>query len=61
MMVYSIRFAKGSTHDFKLFKTSKVDYNKDTTSFVDKGYIGISKIHPNSIIPFRLKQVKSMN
>lgn len=53
LLIYSIRFAKGSTHDFKLFKSSIVDYNKSNTLFVDKGYIGIEKIHSNSIIPIR--------
>lgn len=53
LLIYSIRFTKGSTHDFKLFKSSIVDYNKSNTLFVDKGYIGIEKIHFNSIIPIR--------
>lgn len=53
LLIYSVRFAKGSTHDFQLFKDSKVDYNKNTILFVDKGYIGITKIHSNSIIPIR--------
>ena len=53
MLIYSIRFAKGSTHDFKLFKDSKKDYNKENTLFVDKGYIGIVDIHANSIIPLK--------
>ncbi len=53
LLIYSARFAKGSTHDFKLFTSSSVDYNKLNTIFVDKGYIGIKKIHFNSIIPIR--------
>lgn len=53
LLIYSLRFAKGSIHDFKLFKFSKVDYNNSNTLFVDKGYIGIEKIHSNSIIPIK--------
>ena len=53
LLIYSVRFAKGSTHDFKLLKDSKVDYNKENTLFVDKGYIGITKSHFNSIVPVR--------
>ena len=53
LLIYSIRFAKGSTHDFKLFKYSKADYSKNTTMFLDKGYIGIEKIHSSSIIPIK--------
>ena len=50
---YSIRFTKGSTHDYKLFKNSNVDYSKENTIFIDKGYMGITKVHSNSIIPIR--------
>ena len=53
LLVYSIRFAKGNIHDFKLFKDSKIDYSKENTLFVDKGYMGITKNHSNSIIPIR--------
>lgn len=53
LFIYSITFAKGHMHDFALFKSSKHDYNKDTVEFVDKGYIGIEKIHKNSIIPIK--------
>lgn len=53
LFIYSITFAEGHVHDFALFKASKHDYNKDTTEFVDKGYLGIEKIHKNSIIPIK--------
>lgn len=53
LLIYSIAFAKGSVHDFKLFKQSPVDYNKNITLFVDMGYIGIDKIHKNNIIPIK--------
>lgn len=56
LLIYSARFAKGSTHDFKLLKKSKVDFNKDNTIFVDKGYMGIVNIHSNSIIPIKAKK-----
>lgn len=53
LLIYSLRFAKGSVHDFKVFKKSKIDYSKDNALFIDKGYIGIDKIHPNSILPIK--------
>ncbi len=53
LLIYSIRFAKGSIHDFKLFKNSSMDYGKENIIFVDKGYMGIDKVHSNSIIPVR--------
>lgn len=53
LLIYSVAFAKGSIHDFKLFKNSKHDYNPKTILFGDLGYLGIEKIHPNSIIPIK--------
>ena len=38
LLIYSIRFAKGSVHDFSLFKESSSDYNENSTLFIDKGY-----------------------
>lgn len=53
LFIYSISFAKGSTHDFMLFKSSKIDYNSKNLEIVDKGYQGIEKIHHNSLIPIK--------
>lgn len=53
MLIYSNSFAKGSTHDFKLFKMSSCNHNIYSTLFVDMGYTGIDKIHKNSIIPIK--------
>lgn len=60
LLIYSIYFAKGHVHDFSLFKNSKHDYNVETTEFVDKGYIGIEKIHKNSIIPIKASKNHSL-
>ncbi len=38
---------------FALYKKAKHDYNKNTVEFVDKGYLGIEKVHKNSIIPIK--------
>lgn len=61
LLIYSIAFAVGSTHDFNLFKNSSHDYNKDTTLFADLGYIGIEKIHKNSIIPIKNSKNHKLN
>lgn len=53
LLIYSIRFAKGSIHDFKLFKEAAIDYSKHSNILVDKGYMGINKIHVKSIIPIK--------
>ncbi len=50
-------FSKGKTHDFSLFKKSKVRMNKELEFLGDKGYQGIKKIHTNSRTP--LKKIKN--
>lgn len=53
LLIYSIAFSKGSVHDFKLYKKSPVDYNRSTILVVDKGYLGIDKIHGKSMLPIK--------
>ena len=60
-LIYSLNFGKGSEHDFKIFKYTHPDYSKENTIFVDKGYIGIDKIHSNSIIPIRASKNHKLN
>ena len=60
-LIYSLDFGKGSEHDFKIFKYMHPDYSKENTIFVDKGYIGIDKIHSNSIIPIRASKNHKLN
>jgi hypothetical protein len=50
-MVVATAFCKGKTHDFKLFKNSRLRFKKNQEIIVDKGYIGIEKIHSNTLIP----------
>ena len=44
---------KGKTHDFKLFKNSKVKFHKLLKIIADKGYQGIAKIHELSKTPIK--------
>jgi hypothetical protein len=46
-------FGKGRTHDFRLFKESKLHTAAKTLSVADSGFTGIVKIHPNSLIPLK--------
>jgi len=46
-------FANGKTHDFALFKASKIRMNKEIKAKVDTGYIGIEKFHANVDRPIR--------
>lgn len=43
----------GSTHDFELFKQSKLPICKDILVIVDKGYLGICNIHKNTVLPYK--------
>jgi hypothetical protein len=44
-------FAFGKKHDFRLFKESKTHIHPGITAKTDTGYIGIVKIHKNSVLP----------
>jgi hypothetical protein len=46
-------FAKGKRHDFRLFKESKTHIHKNTVAETDTGYLGISDIHSNSVLPYK--------
>ena len=43
--------SQGKTHDFTLFKQSKISLNQTIKCLVDKGYQGIQKLHANSQVP----------
>lgn len=46
-------FAKGRTHNFRLFNESKLDVAKDICCLADTGYQGLMKLHSNSKTPFK--------
>lgn len=46
-------FANGKTHDFALFKKSKVRLLTQINLTTDTGYMGIKSIHANSDLPIR--------
>lgn len=50
-------FSNGKTHDFSLFKKSKLAMNEELELLGDQGYQGIKKIHTNSRTP--LKKIKN--
>ena len=47
--ILSVHTDKGSQHDFKLFKNSKIAISKETKKRVDLGYKGIERLHENVI------------
>jgi hypothetical protein len=52
-MIICTAFANGKTHDFKLYKASKLRFLKQTKLKLDTGYVGIKKIHANSEHPIK--------
>ena len=46
LRILSVSFSHGSVHDFRLFCRSRVYFSKDVLL-----YIGIDKIHGNSLVP----------
>lgn len=45
--------ASGRTHDFKMMKDSKIHISETIQILADLGFLGINKIHSNSIIPHK--------
>ena len=52
---------KGKTHDFKLFKNSRVKFGTVMKVLADKGYQGIAKIHQLSETPIKKKKGKKLS
>ncbi len=52
-LILAVRCAKGTTHDFKILKKSQLPINKNARIKVDKGFLGIKKLYPNSEIPHK--------
>ena len=52
-------FSEGKTHDFSLFKKSKVGMNEKLELLADKGYQVIKKIHNNSRTPSKKTKIKN--
>ena len=47
----ALNFAKGRRHDFRIFKESRLKTAEKTAVRADSGYLGIDKIHKNSLLP----------
>ena len=61
LLIYSIKFAKGAVHDFKLFKNSDFDFSKDTFLMMDMGYIGVQRVHQNSLTPIKSSKLHKLS
>ncbi len=52
-LILAVRSARGTTYDFKILKKSKLPINKNARIKVDKGFLGIKQLYPNSEIPHK--------
>ena len=59
--IIATNFACGKTHDFRLFKESKIPLLKDTKVIVDTGYQSLQKMHRNVLIPHKKTKKKPLN
>lgn len=51
--VLATAFAKGSTHDFRLFQESRTPLAESIRCLADAGYQGLSRLHPKSQTPVK--------
>jgi len=49
--IVATNYSNGKTHDFELFKRSKLRFTKKTRMDLDLGYKGMEKIHDQVRIP----------
>jgi len=54
-------FSQGKRHDFRLFKESKTRIHPKTLAKTDTGYVGIKKIHANSLHPIKRRRKQKLN
>ena len=58
--IISIYIDTGKTHDFEMFKKSKLPINIGNTILTDLGYQGIKKLHTNTKIPHKKTKNKKL-
>ena len=59
-MIYGVASGKGKTHDFKMFKESKIRITSDIKILGDSGYQGIQDTHSNSRTPIKKTKGKTL-
>jgi hypothetical protein len=62
MKIIDVQEAKGSEHDFKIYKeTIGTSVHEFIQIDADLGYLGIGKLHPNSRIPKKSSKHHKLN
>jgi DDE superfamily endonuclease len=58
--IISVHFEKGSCHDFKLYKKSKLHIHPNIKQTGDSGYQGAQKLHMNTDLPIKRSKNKPL-
>ncbi len=56
--ILATAFAQGKTHDFALFKHSRLPLSRTTQVQADSGYLGLSRWHPQDKVQLPHKKSK---
>lgn len=59
-IILAVRCARGTKHDFKMLKESRLKINENAQIKVDKGFLGILKLFANAQIPFKAAKHKPL-
>lgn len=59
--VICVAFSSGKKHDFRLFKESMIHANEAVKYCTDTGFLGIVKVHKNSVLPRKRSKRKPLS
>ena len=52
-LILAVRSVRGTTHDFKILKKSKLKINRNACIKADKGFQGITELYPKAEVPYK--------
>lgn len=59
-LIQAIRFDKGKTHDFDMYKNSNFDLSEELEINADSGFQGIQKLHSKVNLPDKASKLKPL-
>ncbi len=60
-LILAVRCSRGTTHDFKILKKSRLKINKSARIKTDKGFQGIKELYPNAELPFKSSKLHPLS
>jgi hypothetical protein len=52
-LIRAVACGRGKTHDFKLFKQSKIRLSQNTKVKLDLGFLGMTALYPKAELPYK--------